>query len=118
MNQPLSRRSMLKGSVAVAAAASLHGFAARSYGNILGANDDIRVGVIGFNGRGNSHISAFSKMKGVRLVSLSDADEAVLAKGVKALEGGGEKKKPTTKPTTKPTAKPLAKSDRKEMVGP
>src|SRR5687768_14356520 len=100
MNQPLSRRSMLKGSVAVAAAASLHGFTARSYGNIIGANSDIRMGVIGFKSRGNSHIGAFSKMKGVRLISLCDADEAVLANGVKQLEGGG--KKPATKPTTKP----------------
>jgi predicted dehydrogenase len=110
---------MLKGSVAVAAAASLHGFTARSYGNILGANSDIRVGVIGFNGRGNSHIDAFSHMKGVRLVALCDADQAVLDKGVKRLESPTEKKKPTTKPTTKPAAKPLAKTaDKKLMAGP
>jgi len=110
---------MLKGSVAVAAAASLHGFTARSYGNILGANSDIRVGVIGFNSRGNSHIDAFSHMKGVRLVALCDADQNVLDRGVKRLENPPEKKKPSTRPTTKPAAKPLAKTtDKKLMVGP
>lgn len=106
---------MLKGSVAVAAAGSLYGFTARSYGNILGSNDAIHMAVIGFNGRGNSHIDAFGKMKGVRLIALCDADSAVLEKGIKRVEGGLEKK---PKSTTKPTTKPIAKADRKEMVGP
>ncbi len=33
---------------------------------VLGANDDIRIGVIGVNGRGQSHSGAFTGMKGVR----------------------------------------------------
>lgn len=45
---------------------------------VLGANEDIRVGVIGVNGRGKSHISAFSGMKGVRVSALCDCDPAVL----------------------------------------
>ena len=51
---------------------------------VLGANDDIRVGVIGVNGRGQSHISAFSGMKGVRLTALCDIDPAVLDARVNA----------------------------------
>ena len=123
MNQPLSRRGVLKGSVAVAAAASLSGFSARSYGNIVGSNDAIRMAVIGFNSRGNSHIDAFGRMKGVRLVALCDADEAVLARGVKRVEAGLDKPKPkpTTRPSTRPSGaatKPVATSARAEMVGP
>jgi predicted dehydrogenase len=119
MNQPLSRRNVLKGSAAVAAAASLSGFTAKSYGNIVGSNDAIRMAVIGFNSRGNSHIDAFGKMKGVRLVALCDADEAVLARGVKRVEGLGKPKaKPTTKPAG-PATKPIARTTaRAEMVGP
>ncbi|HRQ90944.1 MAG TPA: Gfo/Idh/MocA family oxidoreductase, partial [Bacteroidia bacterium] len=45
---------------------------------VLGANDDIRIGVVGVNGRGQAHISAFEKMKGVRLTALCDADPTVL----------------------------------------
>lgn len=45
---------------------------------VLGANDDIRVGVIGVNGRGRSHMSAYAKMKGVRVTALCDADPNVL----------------------------------------
>ncbi|HEV7979111.1 amidase family protein, partial [Amycolatopsis sp.] len=44
---------------AAAAAAGYFGFSARSYGNIVGSNNDLRVGVIGFKSRGNSHIDAF-----------------------------------------------------------
>jgi len=45
---------------------------------VLGANDDIRVGVIGVNGRGQRHMSAFAGMKGVRVTALCDADPNVL----------------------------------------
>ncbi|MEX2578639.1 MAG: Gfo/Idh/MocA family oxidoreductase [Verrucomicrobiales bacterium] len=45
---------------------------------VLGANDDIRVGVIGVNGRGQSHMSAFGKMDGVRVTALCDTDPDVL----------------------------------------
>lgn len=45
---------------------------------VLGANDDIRVGIIGVNGRGKSHMSAYGKMKGVRVTALCDADPDVL----------------------------------------
>jgi predicted dehydrogenase len=43
-----------------------------------GANSDIRAAVVGFGGRGGSHISAFSKMPGVRLVALCDCDQKIL----------------------------------------
>ncbi len=47
----------------------------------LGANDDLRVAVIGFNSRGRDHIGGFKKLKGVRLVALCDVDSNVLAAG-------------------------------------
>src|SRR5438445_5093044 len=44
----------------------------------VGANGDIRVGVIGFHSHGKSHIKAYKSMPGVRLVALCDVDEQVL----------------------------------------
>ncbi|MGB7158379.1 MAG: Gfo/Idh/MocA family oxidoreductase [Tepidisphaeraceae bacterium] len=44
----------------------------------LGANGDIRVAVVGFNSHGKSHINAYKRMPGVRLVALCDVDEKVL----------------------------------------
>jgi predicted dehydrogenase len=76
-----SRRKFLQGTAASAAALGLTRFTALSYGKIVGSNDKIRMGVIGFNGRGNSHIDAWRRIKGVELVAICDADETVLNKG-------------------------------------
>lgn len=57
----------------------------------VGANDEIRVAVIGFNSRGNNHIDELLKAKGCRLVALCDCDEKVLAKGRERLEKKGVK---------------------------
>ncbi|HEX2973946.1 MAG TPA: Gfo/Idh/MocA family oxidoreductase [Tepidisphaeraceae bacterium] len=56
-----------------------------------GANDDIRVAVVGINGRGGDHINAFSKIPGVRVVALCDADQAVLDRRTAELDKKGIK---------------------------
>ncbi len=77
-----SRRHFLRNSLLTAAAFKAWPLAAQSFTipNVIGANDDIRVAVVGLNGRGKNHIEAFSKMKGVRLVALCDVDSTVLGK--------------------------------------
>jgi len=82
--QSFSRRNFLKTS---AAAATALGFPAivRSQS----PNSDIRVGVVGFNGRGNSHISDMLKINGVKITGLCDVDEKVLAKGKDTLAKKG-----------------------------
>ena len=86
MNQ-IKRRSFLKTSVATAAAL---GLSTRSWAQVLGANDDIRIAIVGFNGQGRSHISALRELKGVRIVALCDADKNVLAKGAKEFQDRNE----------------------------
>ena len=51
----LTRRSFLQSSLVTAASLSLP---ARSWAQVAGANNDIRVGVVGFGGRGKSHIES------------------------------------------------------------
>lgn len=51
----------------------------------VGANEDVRVAVIGFNGRGMGHIGDLLKAKGCRLVALCDCDETVLARAKEQL---------------------------------
>lgn len=46
----------------------------------FGANDRIRVAVIGVNGRGQDHISGFSKLPNVEVATLCDVDKVILAK--------------------------------------
>lgn len=45
---------------------------------VIGANEDIRVGVIGVNSRGKGHLNAYQKMGGVRVAAICDTDPAVL----------------------------------------
>ncbi|HUR47689.1 MAG TPA: Gfo/Idh/MocA family oxidoreductase [Candidatus Saccharimonadales bacterium] len=77
----ISRRSFLK---STALAASAFGLPVHSWSQIRGANDDIRVAIVGFNGQGSGDMEGFRKVPGVRVVALCDVDRNVLA--------GGEKK--------------------------
>ncbi|MEO8351104.1 MAG: Gfo/Idh/MocA family oxidoreductase [Chthoniobacteraceae bacterium] len=82
----MNRRTFLKSSIAAAAAVSLP---ARTYAQSPGANSDIRVAVIGFNGRGNDHIKGYLGQKGVRVVALCDVDTSVLTRGKDQLQKKG-----------------------------
>jgi len=81
--QRITRRDFVKGSVAAGLGMTLAGPASR----VRGANDDIRVAVVGINGRGGSHIKEFEeKMDGTRVVALCDVDEGVLESRANAFE--------------------------------
>jgi predicted dehydrogenase len=88
MTLPQSRRSFLKNSSALFAA----GFTiagTKASGRVLGANDTIRIGVAGLNGRGGSHVNEFSKMKGVQVTYLIDPDRRTWGSKVKAVSKNG-----------------------------
>ena len=55
----------------------------------------MRVAVVGFNGRGRAHISAYLKMPNVEIAALCDVDQAVVDRGCKTIEAAG-KKRPAT----------------------
>jgi len=89
----LSRRSFLK-STALAAAG--FGLPARSWSQIEGSNSDVRVAVVGFGGRGQSHISEFGKMSGVRITALCDVDQTILGKEIAKQAKAGKQVEPFT----------------------
>lgn len=72
----MNRRKFIYGATAGVTAA----LSAKSWSQVARANSDIRVAVVGFNGRGGDHISNFRKAKGARLTALCDADHQVLGK--------------------------------------
>ena len=55
-------------------------------------NNTVRVAVIGFNGRGKAHISAYLKMPNVEIAALCDVDNAVVESGCKMVEAAGKKR--------------------------
>ncbi|MFT5466936.1 MAG: putative dehydrogenase [Verrucomicrobiales bacterium] len=64
------------------------------HSKVIGANDRIRVGVVGVNGRGNAHLSGFGKQDGVAITAVCDIDQAVReARVVKWSESQGLKVK-------------------------
>ena len=84
----LNRRNFLKRSLLGAATVS---FSARSWSQVAGANSAIRSAVVGFNGRGGSHINGLGGLsaQGVRMVGLCDVDSNVLQGGVSKLDKAG-----------------------------
>ncbi len=58
-------------------------------------NNTVRVAVVGFNGRGKAHISAYLKIPNVEIAALCDVDQAVVENGCKMIEAAG-KKRPAT----------------------
>ncbi|HLH37590.1 MAG TPA: Gfo/Idh/MocA family oxidoreductase [Bryobacteraceae bacterium] len=65
-------------------------FAAAIQGsNVLGANDRIRVAVIGLRGRGHDHLKEFHKIDGVEVAAVCDIDENVMAQRLADMEKMG-----------------------------
>ena len=58
-------------------------------------NNTVRVAVVGFNGRGKAHISAYLKIPNVEIAALCDVDQGVVESGCKLIEAAG-KKRPAT----------------------
>ena len=58
----------------------------------FGANDRLRVAVIGINGRGKDHIQGFMKQDNVEVATLCDVDNVVLQAGAKDFETKYNKK--------------------------
>src|SRR3954463_341675 len=84
----LTRRNFLKTSALVGAGAAL---SARSWGQVSGANGDVRVAVVGLNGRGKNHLTSLAEIKGVRIVALCDVDKAVLERTKNFTSRSGKK---------------------------
>lgn len=63
---------------------------AASRARVVGANEAIRVAVVGFGGRGGNHIEGFRELKGVRLAALCDVDRTILDKELRKSKEKGE----------------------------
>jgi predicted dehydrogenase len=93
----ISRRRFLKRSVAASAAIAGTGLCSAPWLRALGANDDIRLGVVGIGsrvkigGKGREEIKEFRKIPGVRIVALCDVDSANLDPEVNAFKKRNEK---------------------------
>lgn len=81
-----SRRDFIKKTMAASAAVSLGGmlpgFSARSYGNIIGANERIKVGIMGVHARGLALATNYANQKNCEVISISDVERNYMNKCV------------------------------------
>ena len=82
----LTRRDFVKTSVAAMASITIAG--TKSSGRVLGANDAVRVAVVGLNGRGSAHVAAYDRMDGVEIRYLVDPDTRTFARRVEQIQNG------------------------------
>jgi len=89
-----SRRKFIKhisgGSAAVAFGGIGVGFSSKSYGNIIGANDRVRIAVIGSNGRGSGMAATFAKQPNTAVIYICDVEEKARQKGIDAVVKAGK----------------------------
>ncbi len=88
--QNFTRRKFLKSSVVTTVGVS-SALSSSVWAQIRGANEDIRVGVIGIRGKGAGHIESFRNLDGVRVVALCDVDSDILDREVKKFTDRQEK---------------------------
>ncbi|GAB2519100.1 Gfo/Idh/MocA family protein [Spirosoma aerophilum] len=60
------------------------------------AAEKVVVGIMGTNGRGEALAQGFAKLPGAEVGYICDVDEQAIAKGLKAVQSGGQKKAPKT----------------------
>lgn len=86
-NEQFSRRAFLQKTVALTAA-----FAAIPHARVLGANNDIRMAIVGLGNKGTQHAKVFHELPGVRVVALCDPDPSHTANAIeKHFNGEGQK---------------------------
>lgn len=81
----ITRRDFVKNSVAASLPLAL------PFSRARGANDDIRVAVVGIRSQGGNHIKWFHKIPGVRVVAICDADKKFLDREEKKFKDRNEK---------------------------
>jgi hypothetical protein len=93
-----TRRTFLQRSLAAVGAGATFAIAGtKSSGKVIGANDVIRVGIAGLNGRGQSHLAEMLNIKGVEITYLIDPDQRTYKKSLDRISSaGGSTPKTTT----------------------
>jgi predicted dehydrogenase len=69
-------------------------FSAKSYRNIIGANERIHVAIIGLNGRGGSMANTFAAQKDLSVDCVCDVDSRTIPKVIKSIVEAGQANAP------------------------
>jgi len=87
----LNRRHFMQHSAAITAALAalrtspVQAVEAAPVEKKVGANETLRVAVVGVRGRGMSHVAGFNGVNGCQIVKVCDCDESVIGSAMKAI---------------------------------
>ena len=81
-----TRRSFLKKTAAASLGASFVIAGTKASGRVIGANDKVRIGCAGINGRGQSHIGGYCGSKNTEVTYLIDVDRRLWDRNQKAIK--------------------------------
>ena len=76
----LTRRSFIKASAIAAGAGIASRFASSAWAEPVGANDALRIGIIGLHNKGGDHLKDLLGRPGVRVAGICDLDPKILAR--------------------------------------
>jgi len=79
-----NRRQFIHKTLAAAATVTIAG--TKSSGQVVGANEVIRVAIAGLNGRGSAHLGAYAGMPNVQITHLVDPDTRTFANRVRQVQ--------------------------------
>lgn len=91
-SKDLTRRGFMKGTAGTLAGLGLWGTSS----SWAGANDRVRVAVIGIHGMGRSHISSYMGLKNVEVAAICDVDENLFDSRIEKLFTARGKPRPRT----------------------
>ena len=87
----LDRRQFLKRTALGAAGlGAINLFSAQSWSQVAGANETVRLAVVGLNGKGKNHVRDFRELPGVKVVAICDVDIDIIARERAKFEEDGE----------------------------
>ncbi len=85
-----SRRDFMKTlAIGTAGAGMASTFTAASYAKIQGANERMRMGVVGVRGMGFGHVTGYSDLENVEVAAICDVDENVIAQRLEDMDEKG-----------------------------
>ncbi len=70
----------------------LSSLSAKSYNNIIGANDRVRTAIMGVNNRGRSLAKTFSEIEGNEIIYICDVDDRAIERTINAVDSIRKKK--------------------------
>ncbi|GHT21181.1 NADH-dependent dehydrogenase [Bacteroidia bacterium] len=92
MNNMTTRRDFIQQATLMGAGLAFQPFTIKAGTHSVGANDKIRVGLIGCNGMGNANLNSYLKNPEVECVALADIDQSVLDRRAAGVEKQSGKK--------------------------